>query len=84
MIDLHAHSASCALAWTALHFPLDEPAERDQLPSSSPSAGCAETVRLDRDTVRALVDAGFMPLSRYIEMFGADADAPSCIDDTDL
>ena len=33
---------------------------------------------LDRTAARALVDAGYMPLSKYIEMFGDDiaADAP--------
>ena len=29
---------------------------------------------LDRTTARALVEAGFMPLSVYIEMFGATAE----------
>ena len=29
---------------------------------------------LDRTTARALVDAGYMPLSVYIEMFGATAE----------
>jgi hypothetical protein len=30
-------------------------------------------------TPRALVDAGFMPLSRYIQMFEGHDDEPSCI-----
>ena len=29
---------------------------------------------LDRTTAQALVDAGYMPLSAYVEMFGATAD----------
>jgi hypothetical protein len=28
---------------------------------------------LDRTTARALVEAGYMPLAHYIEMFGEDA-----------
>ena len=34
--------------------------------------------QIDRCTARALVDAGFMPLSAYVEIFGHDAmqDAP--------
>jgi hypothetical protein len=28
---------------------------------------------LDRDTARALVDAGYMPLREYIDMFAGDA-----------
>ncbi len=33
---------------------------------------------LDRTTARALVEAGYMPLTRYLEMFGESADdAPS-------
>ncbi len=28
--------------------------------------------KLTRDSARALVDAGYMPLSHYIEMFGED------------
>lgn len=27
---------------------------------------------IDRNMARALVDAGYMPLSRYIEIYGAD------------
>ena len=33
-----------------------------------------EMADLDRTTARALVEAGFMPLSVYIEMFGATAE----------
>ncbi|MCK1653200.1 hypothetical protein RAD15_34580 [Bradyrhizobium sp. 14AA] len=29
--------------------------------------------KLTRDSARALVDAGYMPLAHYIEMFGEDA-----------
>lgn len=29
----------------------------------------------DRDTARALVDAGYMPLGEYIDMFAGDATA---------
>ena len=37
---------------------------------------------IDRTTARALVEAGYMPLSHYIEMFGAElqlreVDAPA-------
>lgn len=28
--------------------------------------------QLDRSSARALVDAGYMPLSHYIEMFGSE------------
>jgi hypothetical protein len=31
---------------------------------------------LDRATARALVEAGYMPLARYIELFGSDNDEP--------
>lgn len=34
---------------------------------------------LDRETARALVDAGYMPLKRYLEMFG---DPELCSDRT--
>ena len=30
---------------------------------------CAAPAALDRSTARALVDAGYMPLSRYVELF---------------
>ena len=30
---------------------------------------CAAPAALDRPTARALVDAGYMPLSRYVELF---------------
>ena len=30
---------------------------------------CAAPVALDRSTARTLVDAGYMPLSRYVELF---------------
>ena len=39
----------------------------------SPSNRAVPT-RLDRDTARALVDAGLMPLCEYVRMFGSDAD----------
>ncbi len=35
---------------------------------------CAAPAALDRPTARALVDAGYMPLSRYLELFeGAES-----------
>ena len=30
---------------------------------------CVAAAALDRSTARALVDAGYMPLSRYVELF---------------
>ena len=38
-----------------------------QRPKARDVAGAAAA--LDRSTVRALVDAGYMPLSRYVELF---------------
>ena len=93
MIHLDARSATTPYAWIAsLQFPVLEPAVR-QLPPA-PRTDRAEPMRLDRDTARAMVDAGFMPLSRYIQMFEAQGfeaqgfeaqnfaagdDEPSCI-----
>ncbi len=37
-------------------------------------------MRLDRDTARAMVDAGFMPLALYIQMFGVDRQKVMTID----
>jgi len=34
--------------------------------------GSSMAPNLDRDTARALVDAGYMPLHRYLELFGND------------
>ncbi|WP_027549376.1 hypothetical protein [Bradyrhizobium sp. WSM2254] len=31
------------------------------------------TAKLTRDSARALVEAGYMPLAHYIEMFGEDS-----------
>src|SRR5690242_15662307 len=65
MIHLDARSAATPYAWIAsLQFPVAEPAAcRPQLLRTDR----AEPARLDRDTARAMVDAGFMPLSRYIQ-----------------
>jgi hypothetical protein len=42
-------------------------------------------VNLDRVTARALVEAGYMPLARYIELFGSTStprvDSPSIAED---
>jgi hypothetical protein len=77
MIRLDARSATTPYAWIgSLQFPVIEPAIRQP---QTPRTDRAEPMRLDRDTARAMVDAGFMPLSRYIQMFEADDDEPSCI-----
>jgi hypothetical protein len=77
MIHLDARSATTPYAWIAsLQFPVIEPAVPQPQP---PRTDRAEPMRLDRDTARALVDAGFMPLSRYIQMFETRDDEPSCI-----
>lgn len=40
---------------------------------------------IDRVTARALVEAGYMPLRHYIEMFGDEVSSPSTApDDADL
>jgi hypothetical protein len=39
-----------------------------QRPKAQTIAGAAPAA-LDRSTARALVDAGYMPLSRYVELF---------------
>lgn len=80
MIHLAAHAAT-PFAWIAsLQFPAVEPAVRQPRPQPQmPRTDRAEPLRLDRDTARAMVDAGFMPLSRYIQMFEADDDEQSCI-----
>lgn len=36
---------------------------------------------IDRVTARALVEAGYMPLRDYIEMFGAEVSSPSTAPD---
>ena len=53
-----------------------EPTFRWPLPSRARGAAaegrdiaCAAPAALDRPTARALVDAGYMPLSRYVELF---------------
>jgi hypothetical protein len=82
MIHLAAHAAGTAYAWIAsLQFPAVEskPRRAPQQPPM-PRSDRVESVRLDRATARAMVDAGFMPLSRYIQMFEADDDEPSCVD----
>ena len=33
------------------------------------ATACAAPAALERSTARALVDAGYMPLSRYVELF---------------
>lgn len=79
MIHLDARSATTPYAWIgSLQFPVIEPAIRHPQPQM-PRTDRAEPMRLDRDTARAMVDAGFMPLSRYIQMFESDDDEPSCI-----
>jgi hypothetical protein len=83
MIHLAAHSAATPFAWTAsLQFPAVEPQVR-RAPPQPPALrdDRVESVRLDRVTARAMVDAGFMPLSRYIQMFEACDDEQSCIDE---
>jgi hypothetical protein len=81
MIHLDARSAATPYAWIAsLQFPAIEPVVRQPRPQPQmPRTDRAEPMRLDRDTARALVDAGFMPLSRYIQMFEGHDDEPSCI-----
>lgn len=43
--------------------------------------------QIDRSSARALVDAGYMPLSHYIELFGPEhmlheVDSPSTVPET--
>ena len=84
MIHLSAHAAATPYAWIAsLQFPAVEPAVHQTRPQM-PRTDRAEPMRLDRDTARAMVDAGVMPLSRYIQMFEAQDfeagdDGASCI-----
>ncbi len=44
---------------------VDAPDAPDKQAQPGPAA-------LDRDTARALAEAGYMPLQRYIELFGKD------------
>ena len=83
MIHLAARAAGTPYAWIAsLQFPAVEPqARRAPQQPPLPRTDRVESVRLDRATARAMVDAGFMPLSRYIQMFeDADDDELSCVD----
>jgi hypothetical protein len=81
MIHLRAHIARTPNAWIAsLQFPVEGPTEPQPRPRPPTSQiDRTKPVRLDRDMARALVDAGYMPLRRYIQMFATDADERSCI-----
>jgi hypothetical protein len=43
---------------------------RARTAASAPKAQPTAPRALDRDTARALAEAGYMPLQRYIELFG--------------
>ena len=51
--------------------------ERSRSKANTPAADAAPLSGLDRTTALALVDAGYMPLPRYYELFGDEASAPS-------
>ena len=51
-------------------FSLAPARPRPAMPCPKAAAGTAPAA-LDRPTARALVDAGYMPLSRYVELFEA-------------
>jgi hypothetical protein len=49
---------------------LTPPARLRARKAPAPKARPAAPRALDRDTARALAEAGYMPLQRYIELFG--------------
>jgi hypothetical protein len=51
--------------------------ERSKTTPSTPANDAGQPNGLDRSTALALVDAGYMPLRRYYELFGDELSAPS-------
>ena len=53
------------------------PRERPKGKASAPANDVGQPNDLDRSTALALVDAGYMPLRRYCELFGDEFSVPS-------
>jgi len=51
--------------------------ERSKSKASAPANDAGQPNGLDRSTALALVDAGYMPLRRYYELFGDELSVPS-------